>query len=307
LFNGKLFCTGQHVRGRLQWLKQAGFSPLTLGEAVDAIKNGASDVKLPIVITVDDGWYSSKADIIEPALASGFPVTLYVATEVLQNASPVIDVAVNYIIWRAHRTSIVIRGLGSPVDGPYDLSDSAARNALASRAIEWISTVKAIPGAAGKAMESFSQALGLSSEELALHSRRFHYMTAAELHAVAQQGCAVELHGHGHFYPMGRPDLLRADIEQCRNILVSLGFATPRHYCFPSGEHDGHAAAVLQALQIDSGTTCSPALVRTGGRVSTAYLPRYLDGGNVSMLEFQAMVSGFDHVLRHLISTARVR
>jgi hypothetical protein len=37
LFNGKLFCTGQHVRGRLQWLKQAGFSPLTLGEAVDAI------------------------------------------------------------------------------------------------------------------------------------------------------------------------------------------------------------------------------------------------------------------------------
>jgi len=301
LFNPKLFCTQEQVVDRLSWLLKTGFAPISLDEAVAGIKRKTTSKRLPLVITVDDGWFSSRDDIIAPALERGFPVTLYVATEVLQNATPVLDVTINYILWKTRAASVDLQNLSSFVDGNYNLTKVAERELLASRALCWLRHVAHVPGAAARSLNQFATQMGLSEAELALDSRRFGYLTPTELAEISSAGCSIELHGHNHQYPLGRPELLHADIAKCRDILTAAGLPDPRHYCFPSGEYDEHATEVFESLGVASGTTCSPGMVDSRVPVSTVYLPRYLDGGNVSRLEFEAMLSGFDYFLRRAL------
>jgi peptidoglycan/xylan/chitin deacetylase (PgdA/CDA1 family) len=128
-------------------------------------------------------------------------------------------------------------------------------------------------------------------------------MTRDERRAAAANGCSIELHGHVHDYFQGRPEANRANIELCREKIIAAGLPRPAHYCYPSGSFDDQAPFVMRAAGVASATTCLPGLVRQGGGGADAsyLLPRFLDGGDVSMIEFEAEMSGVTDLLRRLV------
>ncbi len=63
-------------------------------------------------------------------------------------------------------------------------------------------------------------------------------------------------------------------------------------------------AAVMQAAGVATATTCVPGLVRLRDGETRFFLPRFLDGGDVSMIEFEAEMSGVLQLLRTLTRRA---
>lgn len=301
LFNNKLFVTNSHVSARLDWLARKKFTPVSLDDAVNGLRRGHIGKDWPVVITVDDGWYSSRSHIIEPSLRQGFPITLYVASRVAELGLPVIDVVVNYIIWRASGRCVEISGFSPLPDGVYDLMDTSSHSRIASAVIDWLRGLPQYSNELSEGLRQFAAMLGVDSDMLNLQSRRFSYLMPAELREIASMGCAIELHGHAHWYPENAPDLLRKDIEACRDFLLSCGLPRPAHYCFPSGSFDHHAVAVFDELGVRSGTTCLPGLVDPYRPNSLCFLPRFLDGGGISKLEFEAEMSGFLEFVRSFV------
>lgn len=303
-FNPKLFCRSEHIERRLTWLRQAGFTPMSLDDAVAALRGHRPLPALPVVLTVDDGWASSRRDIIDVALSRGYPITLYVATEVLMAQVPVVDVTVRYVLWKAKVLSATVPdGDRWFPAGHFRLDNESDRRALADMAINTIKPfVRQSPESVAPALEHLAELVGVSSRDLDLASGRFAYLRPGELVEMANRGCAIELHGHIHHYPLADPGALFDDVKTCRSTLTSLGLPAARHYCFPSGEHDSHAPAVLQSLDVVSATTCKPGLASGGGggAVESYFLPRFLDGRDVADIEFEAEMSGVLQIMRHL-------
>ena len=71
-----------------------------------------------------------------------------------------------------------------------------------------------------------------------------------------------------------------------------------------SGAFDAGAPAVMKAAGVATATTCVPGLVKPGDRDTRFFLPRFLDGGDVSMIEFEAEMSGVLQLLRTLTRRA---
>jgi peptidoglycan/xylan/chitin deacetylase (PgdA/CDA1 family) len=157
------------------------------------------------------------------------------------------------------------------------------------------------PHASHAALERLARALGITPDTLNLASRRFSYMGVADLRQAAGRGCHIELHGHAHLYVKGQPEKNRLDIEACRQHISKAGLPMPRHYCYPSGAYDANAADLLASMNVLTATTCEPGLVRSAKGVDRFYLPRFLDGGDVTFVEFEAEMSGVLELLRRLV------
>jgi peptidoglycan/xylan/chitin deacetylase (PgdA/CDA1 family) len=300
LYNPKLFCTPGQLRERLEWLRDKGFVPVTLDQVVDGAALPARGI--PVAVTLDDGWYSSWHDLL-PLLADyGHRPALYLHTEAYQAGAPIVAVALRYLLWKAGTKAVAVQGIDPSVDGPYDLSDAVQRRQLCSAAEIWLAR-QPRPEVAS-CLERLGNEIGITPLQLDLASRRFSYMTADELRAAAARGCSIELHGHVHEYVPGHDARNRANIEQCREVIKAAGLPHPTHYCYPSGAFDAGAAAVMQASGVSTATTCVPGLVKPGRPETRFFLPRFLDGGDVSMIEFEAEMSGVLHLLRTLMRRA---
>ncbi|HBI69521.1 MAG TPA: hypothetical protein DDZ22_11015, partial [Massilia sp.] len=82
--------------------------------------------------------------------------------------------------------------------------------------------------------------------------------------------------------------------------IAAAGLPHPTHYCYPSGAFDAQAPDVMRAAGVATATTCLPGLVRIKDGDTRYLLPRFLDGGDVSMIEFEAEMSGVLELLRKL-------
>jgi peptidoglycan/xylan/chitin deacetylase (PgdA/CDA1 family) len=295
-FNPKLFCTREQLRQRLDWLRRHGFVPATLDQVVTP--GAAPDGGIPVAITLDDGWYSSWRDLL-PAMAEyGHRPVLYLHTEAYEAGAPIIPVSVRYILWKAGPVEATLAGFGPGMDGQWKLGERERRHALCAAAERWLQAQA--PQDVASCLERFAAALGVTPQQLDLASRRFSYMTQEELQAASAGGCAIELHGHLHEYVPGEPERNRANIEKCREKILAAGLPAPTHYCYPSGAFDGQAPEVMRAAGVSTATTCLPGLVRLDDADTRYLLPRFLDGGDVSMIEFEAEMSGVLELLRTL-------
>ncbi|XYJ10744.1 polysaccharide deacetylase family protein [Telluria sp. B2] len=297
LYNPKLFCTPGQLRERLDWLRSKGFVPVTLDQVVDPASLPARGI--PVAITLDDGWYSSWHDLLPLLAEYGHRPALYLHTEAYQAGAPIIAVSLRYLLWKAGARRVTVSGIDPAVDGSFDLANAAQRAGLCARAENWLARQPRAEVAAN--LERLGNAVGVPPAQLDLASRRFSYMTTEELHAAAAGGCSIELHGHLHEYLPGEDGRNRANIEQCRAVIEAAGLPRPTHYCYPSGAFDARAPGVMRAAGVATATTCLPGLVGWGDEDARFFLPRFLDGGNVSMLEFEAEMSGVTQLLRSLL------
>ncbi|MFC5460203.1 polysaccharide deacetylase family protein [Massilia niabensis] len=293
-YNPKLFCTPQQLRERLDWLRSHGFVPATLDET---LKPGDGD-RIPVAVTLDDGWYSSYHDLLPLLAEYGYRPVLYLHSEAYEQGAPIAGVALRYLVWRAPRRQCHVNGFTQDLDGGYDLVRDADRRMLVERAERWLRSVA--PSDVEAALVRLAEAVGVPAATLDLASRRFSYMTRDELRQAAANGCAIELHGHVHSYEPGKLEINRANIERCRESIVAAGLPNPVHYCYPSGRFDPAAPAAMRAAGVRTATTCLPGLVNIAGPDDAFFLPRFLDGGDVSMIEFEAEMSGVLALVRKL-------
>jgi peptidoglycan/xylan/chitin deacetylase (PgdA/CDA1 family) len=298
VYNPKLFMSAQTLEQRMRWLQRKGFNLVPLDNAGDGT---ASTVPLRTVITFDDGWYSTGSKLLPVLAEMGLPSTLYLCTKHFNEGWPVLAVSVRYVLWKSSRTAVDLAALYPQIDGEQDITTLGARDRLARHIVPLIEQTCANRDEVCAALVQLGRAVGVDDAELQLQSRRFDYMSTEELLAAAGSGCSIELHGHVHEYPAGDPSAFRKDLEQCSEAITSAGLPKPRHYCYPSGSYDAAATVVLSELQVASATTCKPGLVRSRDNALLHYLPRFLDGGNVHPLEFEAELSGFSDLMRRAL------
>ncbi|MDB5791783.1 MAG: hypothetical protein JWQ80_1807 [Massilia sp.] len=285
-YNPKLFCSPEQLRQRLEWLRRHDFVPVTLDDTLRPLAGRG----IPVAVTLDDGWYSSYHDLLPLLAQYGHRPVLYLHSEAYEHGAPVAGVALRYILWKAPRTAARIDDLAPELDGDYELGREQDRRRLLEGAEAWLGRMA--PAQLAGALERFGEAVGVPASALDLASRRFSYMTCDELRQAAANGCAIELHGHLHRYVDGDTEENRANIERCRASIVAAGLPSPSHYCYPSGRFDRTAPLAMRAAGVRTATTCHPGLVKLTGPDDVFFLPRFLDGGDVSMLEFEAEMSG---------------
>jgi len=300
LFNPKLFCRPGLLDQRLHWLARKGFVPSSLDSLLEhnsaTLRDGT-----PVIVTLDDGWHSSSTDLLPVLACHGYRPVLYLATKVFASGAPVIDVCLRYIVWKSPLASVTLHGLHPEINGLYRLDQTADRERLYIAAERWLALLGDDPTTCHIALERLAVGLSVPVDVLDLASKRFGYMSQVDLLAAVQHGCHIELHGHAHLYVNGQPEQNRLDIEACRQHILALGLPQPRHYCYPSGTHDDQAPAMLTSANVSTATTCMPGLVHSVTGDRRYFLPRFLDGDDVTFIEFQAEMSGVLEFLRRMV------
>lgn len=300
-YNPKLFLSSQTLLERMTWMQEKGFAFIPLDKAVADARSRAGRARLAVAVTFDDGWYSTASELIPVLDRLGIPSTVYLCTSHYLEGWAVPSVTVRYLLWKSGLQAVCLHGLGA-ADGDYSLDTREQRDQSAHRITSAIEQMANTQDSMSAALEQLARCLNVSSDDLGLASRRFAYMNEEELRALPARGCSVELHGHLHRYPAGEPEAFRADLRACSDTIVAAGLPLPRHYCYPSGNFDSVASDVMAALGVVSGTTCLPGLIDEANPRQCHYLPRFLDGEDVTMLEFQAEMSGFTQLLRQAAS-----
>ncbi len=272
-----LFMSRAQFARRLAMIERLGMRVVSLADAVAAFEGQGKLPKNCIVITIDDGWYSTYTDMLPLLARHEMPATIYCDTASLQRGLPIPHVMAHYLLRRAPRVRKTAR-LEAIFAAATNLSIPAAERLTATRLLAQEINIDITPY---------------------LQKRAFHYMTPGELREAAKAGFDIQLHTHNHALGDHSPGKVREEIEANRRALVQLlGGDESRlcHFAYPSGEYCQQSAAVLEQLGMKSSSTLEFGLASL--RTSRQMLPRLADGGQVSEIEFEAWLSGFMQLAR---------
>lgn len=288
-WNPRFFVSPETLGRRLDYLRRRGIPVVPLAEGLARVGEGSAD-PLAVAVTFDDGWrdFATRA---APALrARGMPALLYVTSYHLQRPDrPVFDVAVDYILWSAGGRVAPGSVIGQAE--PLPTQPEAARRGSLERIY---AHAESLDGAAkDRLARALADAVGVSYDTL-VRERRLCLMSEEELRACGSL-VAVGLHTHRHRVPDDPAGLVR-EIEDNRAALRAAGVTPEDHFCYPSGEWAPSMWPALLRSGVVSAATCEPGLVGPG--TPRLALPRFLDGEDVSDVEFEAWVNGFMPLLR---------
>lgn len=280
-FSGdQLFMSPDTFARRMDTIARLGYPVIALDEAVEGLRGRRRLPANSVVITFDDGWYSSYHGM-RPKLAElGFPATLYCDTQQAQRGGPVPHVMAQYLAKACH-----IDPTGPNVEDAFRCATDLGRphdDRL-------------------DASHRFAAAAGIDVQPY-LDARVFDYMTADELRRLRSDGIDIQLHTHRHELADFSRAKIAAEIADNRRALGSILNIDPdalRHFCYPSGEWVAAAGPFLDELNIDSATTSDRGLAWPKARMQS--LARLSDGGEVSDLKFEADLSGFTDVVKGLL------
>jgi peptidoglycan/xylan/chitin deacetylase (PgdA/CDA1 family) len=263
-----LFMAPHQFEARMARLKASRVPVLPLGEAVERLE--ANDLPpAAAVITIDDGWVSTRTHMLPILERYELPATLYATTWYAGRDLPVVNVVVDYLL-SASNCSYIDR-------------------AAATRAIE------ALPE--GERLDALRN-LGreLCVDEAWLDNRQFHLMGPDELADCHVRGLDIQLHTHRHIDVGALIGRLESEVEENRDFLGrALGGPPATHFCYPGGTFHPMAPTLLESCGVRSATLVTEGINAPG---SNRYcLRRFLDGRSVSQAEFDAYLSGTLHYL----------
>lgn len=279
-----MFMSRAAFEGRLALISQLNYPVVSLGRCVDALRGTGEVPAAPVVITIDDGWFSIY-DAMVPALRHhGMAATLYCDTAHVLGGKPIAHMMARHI-WR--------------LAGPAPEGSSAQLAYV--RAIDPERTVDARTEATGE----LASLLGANIADYT-DTRAFDYMTPDELRQTLKSGVDIQLHTHNHTLHDMSGTAIREEIETNRRALAQVLDKKPedfQHFCYPSGVTSTAAARALEELGIASSTTARTGLTYPGEPMQL--LPRFLDGGHLTLIEFEAELSGFMTLVRNLRERVR--
>ena len=273
-----MFMRAETFRERLDIIRRLGYPVVPLDTAVAALEGKCQVPRNALAITIDDGWYSTYAEMLPALRERGMPATLYVDSEHLRTGLPVPHVMARYL----HQVA------GKPGHEPAVLALAEATD---------LST-----GVRARldAVEIMADELGIDFQSYRA-GRAFDYMTEHELAEAYGSGLDVQLHTHTHSLHDQSATRVAREIADNRQALAEMLDVAPeqfRHFCYPSGVCSLEAAAELDRLGLASSTTTEQRIARPG--MQRQLLPRILDGEQLSPIEFEAELSGFADLMRGL-------
>lgn len=276
-----MFMRRETFEARLGHLRAQGYPVVSLDDAVAALRDGRELPPAAVVITIDDGWYSTFSGMVPALVRYGMSATLYCDSAALEGGLPIAHVMARYLKAMADPAFI-----------------TAAAEARFCAAIDFTRSMAERLDAA----RDFCTEAGIDAGHYE-RLRVFGYMTPAELRSARDAGLTIELHTHNHSLGACTGEEVRSEIAANRAALGRLLEVDPStfsHFCYPSGVTSPEAAAALDALGMASSTTTVAGLAVPGSPLQL--LPRFLDGEQVSAIEFEAELSGFMPLLRPLVS-----
>ncbi len=289
-----LFITETTLRNRMEYLREQGYQVVHLAEGLDLLRAGRLD-KATVVVTIDDGFWGTLS-IANPIFQElRLPTTLYVTTYYVENQDPVFNLAVQYLLKKAHdeildlRPLLVARGDLSLDWGRVRVVDrDAAAVAITDHGFEECSKFER-----RDLLRRLALCVGEDPEFLE-RTRAFSLVSEGELRVLSESGMRIELHTHRHRSPSD-PELARRELRDNSAVIERATGTRPMHFCYPSGVFDPWSRKVFQDEGIRSATTVQSGLAVA--KDDPYLLPRFLDGENCTQIEFEAMLAGVFELL----------
>ena len=299
-FNNLLFMRHNTFCDRLDYLKSSGFNVIPLETA---IKHLESDSLSPLstVITVDDGWHHTFVSSVPIAHAHGFPLTVYVTSYYAAAGVCVLNVVVRYLIWKAAGREVDMSGFFSAEEHCCLKLDSSNKDEILNKVLEYVESQPTLIDRK-EAVHRIAECLGFDGDYI-MNNKVFHLMTEDEIRQAVAAGVDIQLHTHRHRFPSGDCAGLEDEIIKNRGILEPLVGKNLVHLCYPSGVYSPKDFDTLEKLGIKSAVTCESGFITP--KTNWLSLPRFLDGENISSIEFEAEMSGVLEILRKIRTMIR--
>ncbi len=280
-----LFITPDTFRQRLQCLRDMKAAVLPLGEAITRLHAGTLPPQ-SVAITFDDGFYDFYRFALPLLSEFGMPATLYLTTYYCDYRLPIVNLALDYVLWKSERTSVALPEFGLPA--PQPLGNYAERQAVVWKLMAWAEEQKLTTGEKDGLASTVAGKLGVDYVALAT-SRMLQIMSPDEARQTAAAGIDLQLHTHRHRTPRDRELFLR-EIRDNARYIHDLSGLEPAHFCYPSGEYLPEFLPWLTEMNVQSATTCDRGLAKPAS--NNLLLPRVLDDSSMNLLRFQSFVSG---------------
>jgi peptidoglycan/xylan/chitin deacetylase (PgdA/CDA1 family) len=284
-FRPKLFMEPPTFTGRLNYIHASRRRVLPLKQALELLAAGTLPRKA-LVITIDDGFCSTYQTAAPLLKAHDFPATVYVTSYYAQKGTPIYRLFVQYAFWKTKHESFCESTVTGETLRNVNLSNLSEREQAVARLIAY-GEVRADEQVEISKRLGHELAVPFSTIEA---SRVFTLMTTQQIGCLRAYGLDVQLHTHRHCLPLNRNGAFQ-EIEDNRKALAPWTKTNLEHLCYPSGEWSERHWPWLQEASIASAVTCDYGL--NDAKTNRFALMRFLDGENVSLLEFEAAISGF--------------
>ena len=294
-FRPKLFIRKKTFSKRLKFIFKYNFLVFSLNEALYRLKNNTLP-KNALVITIDDGFYSVYSVATNILRTYQYPATVYTTTYYVEKETPIFRLMVQYMFWKTKNRVLNLHGCAWSKEQEVDLTDAQTRNRVMWECIDY-----------GEQKCSETQRVEIGRELGTLldcdyqeinDSRIVSLMTKKEVSELIKEGFDVQLHTHRHRFPVGDETMATKEILENKQYLGNIVDHPLVHFCYPSGIWDKHQWPWLTKLGVQSATTCLPGLNDT--EVPVLALRRFVDGENISQIEFTAELFGFIELLRRV-------
>lgn len=292
-----LYISAKKFAERIHKIKIMGLPVISLDEALTRREKKILPA-CPVVITIDDGWYSTYLHMLPVLEKYNFPATLYLTTYYSEKQLPVYNVLIQYMLVTTSEASLDIGALGVPSDNDIvDLTnvDQRQRASIRLQSLADNLDIETRDDFVG----NIAKILGIDYTKI-INEKWFHLASFNQVGDMVERGVDVQLHTHRHRISIEGVDCLEQELMDNRLRLETLTLQPLKHFCYPSGVYDETAWPTLKANGVTSATTTKSGFVN--GRSHIYELPRILDGEQVSDLEFEAELSGVVEVKRRLMN-----
>jgi peptidoglycan/xylan/chitin deacetylase (PgdA/CDA1 family) len=300
VFRPHLFIQDTDLARRLAYLTRKGFRVLALDDALARLDRDELPVRA-VVVTFDDGFYSTFSKALPLLARLQMPATLYLSTYYVTHQQPLYNLAIPYLFWKTSRSSIDLDGLDLPASiaqrFPWKDMTRDEQTAVIEALVAHGDTGRR-PAEREQLLRDIARRLSVDPETL-FTSRPLGFVNADEVRLLQAGGVGIELHTHRHRSPGVREEALRELLDN-RTTIESIIGRSSVHFCYPSGQSVKWEAHWLSELGIHSATTIESGFnYRSTPRF---HLHRFLDSSAVSQIEFEAELSGVFEIARWLKS-----
>lgn len=283
-----LFISPELLDARLTAIRENGCTILSLAEAVRRLAGGTLPERA-VALTFDDGFYNFHTHAVPILRKHNAPATVYVTSYYVDDNRPVPYLAASYLLWR-HRTAGRARIHAIPGFDSVDLSSVAVHTAVHQAFVQHCESAQMGADEKHEMLGRLAGDLGVDIDRFSAEDRIVNLMTPEQVAALPRDIVSVDLHTHRHRVPLNE-ELFTREIVENRTRLTALTGVVSTDFCFPSGAWSPLMLPWLKKLGVDTATTCVHGLAAP--EHDRLLLPRFLDGTQVSELDFEAWLCGF--------------
>lgn len=278
---------------RMSWLKTSKYNVISLDKAIDMLNTNLVE-KNSVVITIDDGWYSTYSHMLPEIEKNDLPATLYVTTSAVDSQKPLYHVLIRGMLHVTKINSLTINENMDIGDNiilkltSFEKRDYAA-DVLCDRMRELSYDDRE------KICREVAAYLDIDIEKW-ISSRQFANMSYTEISDAELRGLDIQLHTHNHNTDILKPEEISQEIKVNRAKLSEHVTGKLEHFCYPSGVYSSDMFEYIEENDVKSATLVDVGLVSS--TCNKFEYKRILDGQEISQLEFEAELSGFLELLR---------